>query len=193
VNAQVTFFAAARPWQPVVGTKAIGTPDPSSELAKLAKQFAWPKGQWPTVRHMARSANLEYLYDYMYAATSEWVHFSPRMLLRMGWGNCPNPEIIRDVDVEFSTSHFSGYYAAFAKTYSLYLLALGLRRLAPILDPSFDLTVADGLDRELARSMRWPELITFEELNLKPPSTILSLLARVAHGHSLDESATDDD
>ncbi len=81
--AQTKFFQAARPWQAVVGPDAMRTADPEAQIKLIAQKFNWPKGQWPTVRHMARSGGLEDLYDYLYAATSEWVHFLP--IYSCGW------------------------------------------------------------------------------------------------------------
>jgi hypothetical protein len=38
---------------------------------------------------MANQVNLKRFYDFIYAVTSEIVHFSARIALRSGWGESP--------------------------------------------------------------------------------------------------------
>jgi len=181
LTAQVEFFGKARPWQSVVGP-AKGRGDAEiAELRNLTRRLGWNgKSAWPSVWHMARACGLEELYRYLYSATSKWVHFSPHVLLRMGWG--PNPFSTASV-WEFTTKHFAQYYKEFNRTYSVYLLLELLQRV-----PDFPWTVAarkgvEAIKKDLDEVLRWPELVTFEELNKRPPSSFFQLLRRVAHDH----------
>lgn len=87
VRAQSEFFQANRPWQPVVQPLKQKREDAEQKLRALSAKLGWTGRQpWPTVWHMAKVANLHALYAYLYSTTSKWVHFSPHVLLRMGWG-----------------------------------------------------------------------------------------------------------
>ena len=87
LNAQSEFFSLNRPWQPVVQPPKLKKADTEKKLRALSAKLGWTGRQaWPTVWYMAKAANLHALYNYLYSATSKWVHFSPHILLRMGWG-----------------------------------------------------------------------------------------------------------
>lgn len=53
------------------------------------------------------------------------------------------------------------------------------------LDASFLATIA-RLRKELDREFRWPEPVTFEEMNVQPPSPILTGALMVAHLEKTD-------
>jgi Family of unknown function (DUF5677) len=40
----------------------------------------------PTIKDMALEVGLTFTYDYIYFVSSNFVHFNPQGLLRMGWG-----------------------------------------------------------------------------------------------------------
>ena len=51
----------------------------------MRKGNRWRKHrEWPSVREMAEPTGLLPLYDFLYAATSSFVHYSPNNLIRMG-------------------------------------------------------------------------------------------------------------
>jgi hypothetical protein len=179
--AQVEFFAKTRPWQSVVGPAKDRGDAEVEELRTLTRSLGWNgKSAWPSVWHMAKACGLEELYRYLYSATSKWVHFSPHVLLRMGWG--PGPFSAASV-WQFTTKHFARYYTEFNRTYSVYLLLELFQRA-----PDFPWTVAarnavEVIRIDLDAALRWPELVTFEELNRRPPNSFSQLLMRVAHEH----------
>jgi hypothetical protein len=108
---------------------------------------------------MAERTGLKELYDYLYHATSTFVHFNPYNLMRMGWGELPN--------IQFSAKNFVKYYNEFAIFYSAslfcklchwgiengYLSDLNIEDIKPVEE------ILDNLSRR-------PELITFEEMNI---------------------------
>jgi len=115
----------------------------------------------PSVFYMANSVGLASLYQYLYNATSQFVHCNPRLLLRLGWESESN--------FDFSTKHFGNYYKHFTEFYGTYLLialfewlatidAVSIRDKAPAA-----LTV---LKKIFTGKERWPELVTFEEMNI---------------------------
>src|SRR5689334_22637088 len=60
------------------------------------------------------------IYDFLYAATSTWVHFSPHILFRMGWASSKE----RSATFTYTTKHFSRYFASFNAVYGTYLFGL---------------------------------------------------------------------
>ncbi len=110
---------------------------------------------------MAKSQNLLLLYDYLYNATSRLVHFSPGTLLRMAWFD-PKDGIKR-----CNPNAFDRYYSEFARFYSTHLLAAFVTRFKIKLRLSAELVSAIDEKLKIVNTLvRWPELITFEELNV---------------------------
>jgi hypothetical protein len=132
---------------------------------------------------MAKVAGMAPLYGYLYSATSRWVHFSPHLLLRMGWGGTPE-DTNEHTTWHFTTRNFAQYYAEFNRVYSLYLLIRLLRGPAgELLSAEAAHTVAE-LERQLTEVLRWPEVVTFEEMNLKGPHPLMRIAYKIAHeGH----------
>lgn len=83
--------------------------------ALLAKNGLNKNRLFPCVEHMAIDPGLKPLYDFLYHATSRMVHFSPNVLLRMGWYD-------KDGPIVFSSHSFYKYYESFNKFYAPYLL-----------------------------------------------------------------------
>ncbi|MBD1862983.1 MULTISPECIES: DUF5677 domain-containing protein [Trichocoleus] len=181
VRTQAEFFNSNKPTQPVV-KKILDDSQISlarGEIGNLKGKYKWKSsGYRPSTREMAKSCNLLKLYDYFYAATSRWVHFSPHILTRMGWGDMnENGEI----DASYSTSHFSGYYASFNCFYATYLFVLECKLIKKEISFNSDAwLLVEKLEKELLDTARWPELVTFEEMNIKPPSQITYILAHIA-------------
>lgn len=180
VSAQSEFFNAMRPWQPVVQPLTAGT-DSKSKLRALSAKLGWSGAKaWPSVWHMAKETHLHDLYNYLYSATSRLVHFSPQILFRMGW-SCGPRDVGDDTDWNFTTQNFSHYYVEFNRVYSLLLLLKIFRGPAASLLPHDSAGVIDALEDFLNEILRWPEAVTYEELNLKPPHFIERIFQRAAH------------
>jgi hypothetical protein len=107
---------------------------------------------------------LALLYDFIYRLTSSTVHFSPQTLLRLGWGALDTNKFT------FSAKHFSNYYAKFCQVYSILLLCLYFEIFEDyILAESQVKTTILELRKEILSYTRWPEMITFEEMNIQAP------------------------
>ncbi len=94
----------------------------------------------------------------------------------MGWGRMREKSGTKRLEnINFSTAHMGGYYRNLGKFYDAVLL-VGFVHLLKSLS-QFD---AVKLERELiqiegaiAALDRWPEVVTFEEMNLRPPSFLM--------------------
>ncbi|MBH0183558.1 MAG: hypothetical protein HP490_18295 [Nitrospira sp.] len=129
---------------------------------------------------MAKASSLEPLYSYLYAATSIGVHFSPHILLRMGWGGKPG-DVGDETEWTFTTNNFSQYYAEFNQVYALMVLLRFINGPAADILPPKAVSIVATLKSCLDIPLRWPEDVTFEEMNLKGPGSIQRILLRAAH------------
>lgn len=120
----------------------------------------------PTTNTMAKRAALLELYEYVYHATSSLVHFNPRILARMGWGRTP--------EIAFSVKNFNDYYKDFACFYGAFLFTEFCKWMLNInlIDKAIEPALQQINDLIKARH-RWPELVTFEEMNIGPLSKTL--------------------
>ncbi len=181
IAAQSAFFKSMRPWQPVIQPPSETSTDAEKRLRILAKTLGWSGRQpWPTVWFMAKASSLDALYSYIYAATSKWVHFSPHILLRMGWGGRLG-DLGDETEWTFTTNNFSRYYTEFNQVYALMLLLRLINGPAMDILPPNTTSIAAALKSCLDIPLRWPEDVTFEEMNLKGPGSIQRILLRAAH------------
>ncbi len=167
---QVAFFKRARPYQPVYSVN---------------KWTEFQAANHPNVRSMATAVALDDLYDFMYAITSDVVHFNPRVIIRNAWGEHPK--------YSHSVSHFDQYYLSMCRVYGLYFLCTFADTFAAEFTLSPDskvviLRLAQSLEDEL----RWPEAVTYEEMNLESPSDILRVIAKAAHRVEHDSESADE-
>jgi hypothetical protein len=187
-DAQESFFTHERKSQPILSTKLIQEVGQRSEqeLKSYKAKYGWQsRNLMPSTFQMAKHVGLDTLYRYLYHATSEWVHFKPRVLLRMGWGTS-NAE---DAEFQFSTRNFHLYYFEFNRFYSVYLFILFIDTFETELSTSDDAVALVAELREFVDEyLRWPELVTFEEMNTKGPSEIIRLLAHAARKYQREQT-----
>jgi hypothetical protein len=123
------------------------------------------RGVLPPIRQIAEKQGgdiLIKLYDYLYRLTSGTVHFNVGALLRTGWGKPP--------DCSFSIRHFTGYYGAFARTYGAFMFCAYFELLGRFLRPDKDAKRrVEAIRDSILSVVRWPEMITFEEMNIPVP------------------------
>lgn len=171
IKQQDAFFRSFRPQQPVLRLKNVDTGIASAEAAALAvwNRHGWPnlkKGAMPQIRQIAEKQGLHQLavlYDYLYRLTSAGVHFSVQSLLRSGWGPTPN-------DFTFSTENFHLYFEKYCKLYGAFLFCLYFEFFAYVLRPSAaERAIVSEIRQYVLLTHRWPEMVTFEEMNQKPP------------------------
>ncbi len=173
---QTKFFETYRPSQPILEANNVADEihNLRLRLRQMRKSYRWKKHrEWPSVQEMADFTHLRPLYDFLYAATSCFVHFSPSNLIRMG--------AVEDDELSFSTSNFTDYYHAFNCTYGLFLLVTLCTKFAAMLGIREQIQPSiEQLMRLIDDQLRWPELITIEELNLPSVSRMLRVMAHSA-------------
>lgn len=156
---QHKFFQNRRPFQPVFSGQS---------------KSALPKASLPPTRSMAVEVGLDDLYDFMYAITSDVVHFNPRVIIRNAWGKTKE-------QFQHSVGNFDIYYVDFCQTYSLFFLCEFVRAFSVELSFSSEYLKSIGkLEEWLAEKLRWPEAVTFEEMNIDGPAEVLRLLMKMA-------------
>jgi hypothetical protein len=174
LEVQRAFFKANNPFQPVLGpSKTQGIQGSSAILAVRQQVRAFWAGQGvnrrdgPTIKDMALEVGLTFTYDYIYFASSNFVHFNPQALLKMGWGDMERP-------FRFSVSHSNRYYKALASFYGA-ILFIGYHSAfsSSHFRTSCEHEIAMLLDL-IEQVHRWPEVVTFEEMNKKPPLYLLT-------------------
>ena len=141
----------------------------------------------PPVREIAAKSGedaLDIIYDYMYRLTSTTVHFSPASLLRLGWG----PHMDMDV-VTFDTKNIAPYFGGINRIYGSYLFCLYFELFPRFLRPDQDTKEAvDDLRSRIVRIFRWPEIVTFEEMNLPTPEVnkLVAAVLLVRYSQTMD-------
>jgi Family of unknown function (DUF5677) len=132
----------------------------------------------PKVIEMARTSDLETIYNFVYRGTSKVVHFNPHHLLRLGWNSD-----IRDRCFSISTRNFSNYYKRFSAFYASFLFVEFVDVFYSYLNLKKPIR---GLAREikcmLDKEPRWPELVTYEEMNIDPqkyPNFVFMIMDRI--------------
>ncbi|SFE92130.1 hypothetical protein SAMN02799627_04727 [Methylobacterium sp. 13MFTsu3.1M2] len=121
---------------------------------------------------MADDIGLLHTYEYIYFAASNFVHFNPGPLLKMGWGPNEGP-------FAFSAKSMSGYYKMLSSFYGS-ILFIAYQSAFP---ESFTTDCAKDVEVLLAlieAMKRWPEIVTFEELNMRTPVYLLTHAMRQA-------------
>ena len=180
IDVQSRFFGKFRSFQPVLHS----SPDSDCQIEEAKDRLAiywrnhgWPRFtnrnmEMPPIRELAQKSDpgiLEVVYDFIYRLASGEVHSSPRSLLRLGWGisqsSRENP-----MEATFSTEHLSIYYREVAQIYSTYIVCLWFE----LFDGKFGASERDEaaileLRECLLERNRWPEIVTFEEMNIKVP------------------------
>lgn len=170
VKSQTDFFRSVKPFQPIVhyGQAAMKLED----IEKVLMEFWSKRGHrkdkiFPGVEHMAVDSKLKLLYDYLYHATSKTVHFSPNILLRLGWYKSKDDPIV------FSVKNFGHYYDIFNCYYGSYLFVEFCSAFKTHLNLNKDfLGIVKSIKATLADFDYFPELVTFEELNIKRPNNL---------------------
>ena len=122
----------------------------------------------PSISHMATDAALVELYDYLYSATSDMVHFSPHNLLRSGWSKKETP-----YHHHFDIQNFHKYYNLFNHFYGSYLFVLFSKAFKKELNLQKDtMEIIKEIEGDIFDNARWPELVTFEEMNVPQAEAI---------------------
>lgn len=170
IEKQAAFFSKFRPYQKVINRipSTKKKREMEGEIRNIWKRNGWPKlhATIPPTREVASRVGpgaLDLLYDYIFRLTSSSVHFSPNILLRSGWGELQGK-------VSFSQKNMSTYYTMYSRIYSLLLFTLYFEIFGRFLKPGDEnKKIVENMRSELVNMTRWPEMITFEEMNLDVP------------------------
>ena len=138
-----------------------------SKLSSLGRKLGWDErpvdaGMPPSTHFVAKKTGMTSLYNFLFHASSRYVHFSSSELLRRAWGT-PEDITIRSID-------FADYWSAFALAWDLKLLSdtylvLHESLVADgVVDPDIDGTTIISAYKEVAEFGFVP-IITPEELN----------------------------
>ncbi|MCY4132191.1 MAG: DUF5677 domain-containing protein [Nitrospira sp.] len=169
LTAQRKFFDANNPFQPVLDSGLSAdkaeqqVKEARNKLRNFWKAMQYHKPDGPTVREMAEGVGLKSTYEFIYFSASNFVHFNPHTLFRTGWG-------AEHGLFTFSIRNMSEYYQSFSSFYGAVLFigfqaSFGADHYNVALD-----TEIERLIELIGHVQRWPEIITFEEMNQKPPS-----------------------
>ena len=168
---QEAFFQTFRPFQPILPAASMDiqkTIKHRDELRSFWQNNGWPNlnRSMPQTRQIAEKSDPEVLhvvYDFIYRMTSDAVHFNPHALLRLGWGDVPR-------EATFSTRNTGRYYLSMSCIYGSYLLCLYFELFSNFLKLNQkEKAGVVGIREYLLGIPRWPEMITFEEMNLDLP------------------------
>ena len=97
-------------------------------------------------------------------------------LVRVAW-----IKVDLDTNWKFSTDNFAQYYHAFNRFYGLFLFVTFCTKFAAMLNVRDEIRpFVEELMRHIDEELRWPELITMEELNLPSVSQMLRTMAHNA-------------
>ena len=176
---QSRFFSRFRPFQPVLFPQADSAQrikDAKDELADYWRDHGWrgfaANKAMPPIRQLAEKSDpglLEVVYDFIYRLASGEVHSTPRTLLRLGWGTSANADHV-PLEAKFSTENLAQYHLEVAQIYSAYIVCLWFELFEDRLDTTEDeMAAVAGLRECLLSRGRWPEMVTYEEMNLKLP------------------------
>lgn len=175
ISTQWTFFQKYRPFQPVID-RTISIEDARNDIETIWRESGWakfeakPKSIVPPVIQLAQKLApgiLDILYEFIYRLSSSTVHFSPQTLLRMGWGHVDEKNSISGT---ISIKHMANYHKAFCQIYGLLLFTFFFE----LFPEEINATDAEqsgivNMRKHLLEELRWPEMITFEEMNLSVP------------------------
>ena len=160
VDKQTKFFRKHRPFQPVFG----GTLNSPQKVVGL-----------PSMKDMAEKTKLSDLYDFLYAVSSDNVHFNPRIIIRNAWGDGRKTFM-------HSTKNFQDYYINLCAVYGVYLFCRFIEFFQKELRLSS--AVASEVERlsiAIDGKLRWPEAVTFEEMNKGGPTDTERVLRKMIH------------
>lgn len=175
LHSQKKFFDDEKSIFPVLGPNSFNFDIPvlEAKLKAAWSSLGYADKIFPSVNSMAVNSGLQVIYDFLYHATSRTVHFSPNLLMRMAWYNKKTEKLT------VTTSNFKEYYAAFNTFYGSYLFIKFAKTFSKELSLGKDFKqLIKKLEDNTDKVYTYPEIITYEEMNMKRPGTITRILAR---------------
>ena len=170
ILAQTRFFAKNNPLQPTFGGLQSEQKDNINKVKNNLNRLWKKQGLSPNIKNLSHNVGLEATYDYVYHMSSNFVHFNPNHLLRLGWGP-------KDVSYSFSVENFEPYYLAVSRFLGAILFLGYCYLFSDRFRDGFAKKYIDYVTSKLQSNLRWPEIVTFEEMNQEPPNTNNLLIA----------------
>ena len=180
---QDSFFSKFRPYQPVIKEQETDIDKIEESVRSFWRNNGWPNLNnrvSPPIEQIARKSDpelLDIVYNFIYRLTSGTVHFNPQILLRSGWGD----RLMKKMKV--SPRNMDPYYVSVNQVYGSLLLCLYFEFFGRFLRPQQEEKMMVKELRECLQNIfRWPEMVTFEEMNIdvpKPtiwPTTLIHLM-----------------
>ena len=137
------------------------------ELAVLGRELGWKvrgRGVVPSVRFFAERTQILDVYDFLYHATSRFVHFKVKELFRRAWGHPPRLSV--------SSAHFAEHWTMFALYWGLWLHLHTTIVVLKVLEVPNDVLDENSLLNALGQLGGKVPLVTARELvweGLRPP------------------------
>ena len=172
IYAQTRFFAQNNPLQPSLGSlvpleeQETNIRGIETNLKDLWKQHGFTSA---SVENVSKKMGLETTYGYIYHMTSNFVHFNPSILLRLGWGNEDGP-------FDFSVDNFDFYYSSVSRFLGAILFYGFCSRFPDKFMDKFSEEYMEFVTSRLESNVRWPEIVTFEEMNEEVPNVLTTAI-----------------
>lgn len=140
----------------VAATKDARVENESSLIA-IGKKLGWKRNSpQPTFKELAEAVGRASEYQFLYHATSRFVHFSPQELLRRIWG--------KPSKVTISSKHFSAYWTDFALHWAFAIYLESILACDDFLDGAISGEAHDEFIALLKKYIGKVPIITREEL-----------------------------
>lgn len=168
---QNIFIKKYRPAQPVLG-ESLANHFQGEEIAAILNRNGINRIKIPPTEQMASKVGLKELYDFIYRASCSFVHFNPRIMQRTVWyeNNQPDTGTI-------SITNFNKYYFSFSSFYGSYLFGLLYTNFKEYINLNINQNkIIEEIMESVRRKTHYPDLVTFEECNIKRPKTDLTII-----------------
>lgn len=145
-----------------VRARQAGHKTVKSELHQLGKELGWPSRDLvPSVSFLAKATKNTDMYNFIYHATSRFVHFSVSELLRRAWGASDA------ITIDINSTNFSGYWTSFSLYWNvlIFLETFGSAQLFEQAELNIDRDAVMEAAKAIGDFGMVP-IITPEELNL---------------------------
>ncbi|MET3126726.1 hypothetical protein ABID42_001828 [Arcicella rosea] len=169
---QFSFLQKYRPFQPTLNAEKLETQNEKLTAINeiLHRNGIKTKNKLPPTEQLALATGLSEFYEFMYRASSTFVHFNPRTMMRTVWYD-------NNKTFNFSISNFNSYYWDFSSFYGAYQFLILYKELKEIVDPADVINVEImELKKTFKYRSHYPEIVTYEELNIDRPTTKWTVL-----------------
>ncbi|MFZ4671942.1 MAG: DUF5677 domain-containing protein [Flavobacterium sp.] len=169
---QKVFFAKYRQNQRVLTEDDILEIDRVKNEFKLLLQSKGINGnKLPSTEVMSKQIGMDDYYEFVFRGTSDFVHFNNGILARMAWS-------YKSGGMHLSTNNFNDYYSQFSYFYSAFVFVKFCELFKKEIElTKSDLVIISKMNNLILTEHFWPELVTFEEMNIRRPQQITRILS----------------